>query len=528
MKRFTLYTAIVFALSLAASCNIIEDTDSGRGLIRFAPKTLDTKAMVDNDNVAGETFTVVDLLTTGTGNSTNTSTHINTNIKYNNGKWEYDPAATYYWNTGTHKFFGYTAGIGQMSNAWKLTIPATGTKTITTADASQTDMLYSSIVTTTADAWTGDSEHDANTPVTLKFHHLLSAISITLENYTGTAVTVNSVTVTLPNKASATVDFGVTTTEPTVAVSTVATDGVFHTYTPTADNATLADQAIVDVLTGTLLTTSDAKATPFMIWPQTLAENAATISIQIEGEENPRTVSIPKDTEWKAGVVNAYNIQILPNELELTFQVQPWDKSAIGINTATGSINMSNVTWMNTKVDLNGNGIFGEGEEDSDFYENTVNNYKYTQTVTLFYNPTIEGTQGGISYSGYYPAQGYFTVNYPSSGKFKIGLIPAYGQTMTDLDLSRYEIYIYHNGSWTLHYKNGDWIKDEDDNYIFEDITINTVYFQVRAASGQDGAQHKAQIDIWFCTNPTAEDPEWVSAYSEIRANYALVIPATN
>ena len=497
MKRFTLYTAIVFALSLAASCNIIEDTDSGRGLIRFAPKTLDTKAMVDNDNVAGETFTVVDLLTTGTGNSTNTSTHINTNIKYNNGKWEYDPAATYYWNTGTHKFFGYTAGIGQMSNAWKLTIPATGTKTITTADASQTDMLYSSIVTTTADAWTGDSEHDANTPVTLKFHHLLSAISITLENYTGTAVTVNSVTVTLPNKASATVDFGVTTTEPTVAVSTVATDGVFHTYTPTADNATLADQAIVDVLTGTLLTTSDAKATPFMIWPQTLAEDAATISIQIEGEENPRTVSIPKDTEWEAGVVNAYNLKIYPETITLNFKVQPWEKKTIDVDTDLGSINMSNVTWMNFKVMVN-------GEE-----KNTLDNDN--KSVYMYAGASEE------AYHGYYPAQGYFTVNYPRSGQYRIGLIPAYGDSEGDyFDEDAYEIWIYDsdNNSWSEH--------NQTDG---EDISINTVYFQVRAASGQDGAQHKAQINIWFLPD---ESDEWISAYSEVRATYSLIIPASN
>lgn len=510
MKRFILYTAIVFALSLAASCNIIEDTDSGRGLIRFAPKTLDTKAMVDNDNVAGETFTVVDLLTTGTGNSTSTSTHINTNIKYNNGKWEYDPAATYYWNTGTHKFFGYTAGIGQMSNAWKLTIPATGTKTITTADASQTDMLYSSIFSTTADAWTGDSEHDANTPVTLKFHHLLSAISVTVENYTGAAVTVNSVTVTLPNKASATVDFSVTTEKPTVTYSeTVATEGVFHSFSPQTP-LSLADGGILDVLTGSVLTSDTPDATPYVIWPQKLAKNAAsfTVSMTINNETVNRTAYVPENTEWKAGIVNVYNIRIYPETLDITFNVAPWEHVPLNIVSATGSINMSNVTWMNTKVRMTATG------EDV----NTVVNSAYS--VTMYYKPYVQNptTNAWEQYSTYYPAQGFFTVNYPSSGKFKLGLIPAYGEST--VDASKYAIFIYDN---TFTGATKPWRPYITDG---EDITNDTVYFQIRPASEQNSQQYKAQLDIWFCTNPTAENPEWVSAYSEVRANYALIIPA--
>ena len=104
-------------------------------------------------------------------------------------------------------------------------------------------------------------------------------------------------------------------------------------------------------------------------------------------------------------------------------------------------------------------------------------------------------------------------MNYPEEGLFKIGLIPAYGETEVEEDM--YDIYIYDidNATWVAQKEAG------------ETITNNTVYFQVRAASEQDGAQHKAQVDIWF--KPEGSD-EWISAYSEVRANYALIIPATN
>ncbi len=219
-------------------------------------------------------------------------------------------------------------------------------------------------------------------------------------------------------------------------------------------------------------------------------------------------------------------LNVLPDEIEFKFVVQPWDQEAITIDTSTGSLNMSNVTWMNTKVKLTQN-----GEE-----VNTVLNNKYT--VNMYLNPYVQNTTNGqwSQYSGYYPAQGYFTVYYPVGGKFKIGLIPAYGQTEADLDKDKYEIYIYKNGAWVLHYKNGAWghYENQDGNQVWvpeedgedgEAINKDTVYFQVRAAASQDGAQHKAQVNIWIQPNGSSE---WISAYSEVRANYALTIPATN
>ena len=199
-------------------------------------------------------------------------------------------------------------------------------------------------------------------------------------------------------------------------------------------------------------------------------------------------------------------LSVLPDEIEFEFVVQPWDQEAITINTSTGSINMSNVTWMNSKVTVDGTET------------NTVSDADYS--VFMYYKPTVNG-ETYTANNGYYPAQGYFTVNYPQSGLFKIGLIPAYGETT--VDESRYEIYIYNSTtqSWDLH-KSASTTAENTQGVA---ITNNTVYFQVRAAANQDHAQHKAQVDIWF--KPTGGN-EWISAYSEVRANYALIIPATS
>ena len=118
----------------------------------------------------------------------------------------------------------------------------------------------------------------------------------------------------------------------------------------------------------------------------------------------------------------------------------------------------------------------------------------------------------------YYPAQGYFTVNYPKIGLFKLDLIPAYGETSVNKYM--YEIYVYDNTLTTA----DKWRKIKADG---ETITNKTVYFQVRASENVAAThpEYKAQIDIWFKADGS---DEWISAYSEIRANYACIIPAVN
>ena len=104
-------------------------------------------------------------------------------------------------------------------------------------------------------------------------------------------------------------------------------------------------------------------------------------------------------------------------------------------------------------------------------------------------------------------------MTYPTAGKYRIGIIPAYDEDT--VDASKYEIYVYDN---TI--TSGDkWVKHDSENGAA--ITHDTIYFQVRAAATSYDAEYKAQINIWF--QPEGRE-DWISAYSEIRANYACVI----
>ena len=496
MKKAFTYSALVLLLA-ASACNKTESVSLGESGIRFAPASVETRALIeDAAGLQAQTFQVYDLL--------DGASYIEDVIAYADGAWNYASENTYSWKAGAHKFYGFTQNAGTLTgNALSVS------KTLTTAEADQTDLLYSEVFSTTAADWKADAAHTVDTPVALHMKHLFSAVSITLKNCTDFEASVTKVTApAIPNAGSATVSYAgdevaVEYTAPTVS-------GNFVSATPISTATTLASQKSIDVLK---MAAADAKAYQ-MVWPQTLAEDAVTVTVSytLNGTTyTDKTVALPADT-WVAGKKYDYELQILPSDIRLVFVVQPWDSGEAGdIDTSTGSINMSNVTWMNTKVKLT------EGATET---ENTVNNSGYA--VNMYYKPWVLQTVDGVEtwsqytqYGGYYPAQGYFTVNYPNAGLFKIELIPAYGET--EVDPSKYQILIYDNSTNPAAFRA---IKTDG-----ETITNNTVYFRIAAAADQDGAQHKAQINILF--KPDGSD-EWISAYSEVRANYALVIPATN
>ena len=338
-------------------------------------------------------------------------------------------------------------------------------------------------------------------------------------NASGTNVTVTDASVSLPNSGSASVSFANATAATTYTVTaTPATYGSFSSQALSAGDS-------LDVLNGAKLS---AQATPYLIWPQTIVEktaestaNSATITFSLAYGNNAATemsVAIPAGT-WTAGEINNYRLLIYPDNIKLVFEVQPWEKVQVDpIDTPTGSINMSNVSWTNTPVQVNS----------KDTNTVVINSY----LVNMFYHPTVDGTTYTAN-NGYFPAQGFFTVNYPVKGKFKIGLIPAYGQTEADLNAEMYEIWIW-DETVTPHVfrqmkGESQGFENLDDWREYDGTTlkgVNTIYFQVRASNSVPNGTHpeyKAQIDIWFL--PYGES-EWISAYSEIRANYALVIPA--
>ena len=498
MKKAFIYSAIVLLLGFTACDKTDSFTRENQG-IRLIPASVGTRALIeDAAALQTQTFQVYDYM--------GTTEYINNTIVYNaTDGWVYGTEAKYKWADGEHKFFGYTSGAGDFAgNALSVS------KTLTTAEADQVDLLYSNVFTTTAAEW--KASKTTKDPVMLDFKHLLSAVSFMVTNATSNQVVLNSVDVKIPNKGSATVDFS--GEETAVTYGAVSQDGDFITAAALSD-VTVAQDQLIDVLTQAAVTDTLYQ----MVWPQEFAEGSElTVHVVYtmttpganEGDDPieqhfEKDVKIPATT-WAAGQKYVYMLKVYPTDVRLTFQVQPWVKVEVGdIDTSTGSINMTNVTWMNTKVTVG-------GEE-----TNTVLNGAYS--VTMYYHPVVNGTVYEEN-NGYFPAQGYFTVNYPVSGLFKIDLIPAYGQTEADLKKEMYDIYIY------------EYPEDDDSEGSFrpinpdgEPISQNTVYFQVRASSSVAAThpEYRAQIDIWF--KPDGSD-EWISAYSEIRANYALIIPA--
>lgn len=469
MKKTIRYAAMILALGLAAACNKTEEGFSEDGLIRFAPESPATKAMIkDNAALQAATFQVYDIL--------DGTEYINESITYGSGTWNYGSGKSYTWKNGTHKLFGYrTDGL---TTSFDENNKVSFTHTLTTADAAQVDFLYSEVKTMTAAEWKATNP-GKDTPVPLNFKHLFSALAITIQNYTGADVSINSVTVEMPNKAKAEVDYS--GADPSVSIANLEADGNFASVTSAV---TMAKDAKFDVLKNAVLSDNTANGTTYMVWPQTFEAGDVKVVVNYTQGETTKnsTVEFPAAT-WAAGTQYAYNLLIRPTEIVLNFNVQPWESvdNLDDIDTATGSINMSNVTWVNKKV------TYGTG--DSQTVKNTVDNSGYG---TVYLLKKSDGT--------YEPAMGYFTVNYPTSGKYEISLIPAYGGTEADLAYFT----VSPSGEQTLPVANG---------------IPQTIYFTI-SANNPGTEKHVAAINISI----TPTGGEKVSAYSEIRANYTLTI----
>ena len=542
MKKSIIYSAIVLLLASVA-CNKTESVSLGERSISFAPTSLETRALIEDEaSLRAQTFQVYDLL------SGETAPYINNTISCTDGKWDYVTSASYAWKDGTHRFFGYTENAGTFALA---DTTLTVTKTLTTADADQVDLLYSEIFNTTAADW--KSTKQMTDSVALHFKHLFSAVSIVVKNATTSSVTINSVGASIKNSGSATVKFGGDSVE--VAYTAPSVSGAFISATALsnvslAGKTDSAEGGMVDVFTQAAATSGTYE----MVWPQTIAEGAQVVNVvyTMNGSQKTAAVKIPATT-WEAGKKYAYVLNIYPTKVELTFVVMPWDVAEVGsIDTSTGSINMSNVTWMNSKVYVGDelvNTLFNK-QYKVVMYKNAylAVAQKYTTDVYDVYAEDVvdeethevihhagdpnydvilhkagdyvldeEGHQvyqkGDASSHTYYPAQGFFTVNYPKSGLFKITLIQAayWDDPVPD---GVYEVWIYENGAFRK-------MKDAG-----ETITNDTVYFQIRANADNITVPHdeyRCQVDILF--KPTGSD-EWISAYSEVRANYACVIEA--
>ena len=195
MKKTFIYSIIILLAACLASCEKNEGpVGAAEGTITFAPSAVKTRALIEDEAaLQAVTFQVYDYL--------DDAEYINNKVAYADGAWAYTDEQTYLWKNGTHRLFGFSDGLGTLSEG-KVAV----SKVLT--DQTQDDLLYSEIVKTTAAEWKSAAGHTTETPVSLNMKHLLSAVAITVQNFSGNEVTLNSVSKpAIPNSGSATVDF---------------------------------------------------------------------------------------------------------------------------------------------------------------------------------------------------------------------------------------------------------------------------------------------------------------------------------
>ncbi len=553
MKKAYIYlTFIVMAVLGTASCSkhssldMPEEKEAQENKIGFGSVSAQRAGEVTPDASKKRQIQVYDYYT-AEGTSTETE-YIDELIQESAtaGVWAYvkeGKTHSYSWKKGTHKFFGWEAVdstgaaarvLNYNSEDKVLTITGENNAPVALPGKANTDYRYAEIekvsypdkVTFVIDKTTG-KKTDVE-PIQLTVKHLSAALSYTVENFTGQTYTINSISVSNV----------VTTAAPAVDFSG-------------DEPATIAYNLGTDKGSVSLVLGEGDNAVKTCVWPQTVEGSKLTVNYKLGTTDKEVTIDIPKTT-WKVGKYYNFKLQIRPSDVQLIFEVMPWTVVNVPVNTESGSINMSNVTWQNTVVTLNqgtatestantlDNGAYSvymyhnasvqvikrdaNGEPVHQTYPEdvkgedgeTIIHHKGDNVVDEYGNPSVYVMEWKTY--DYYPAQGYFTVNYPKSGLFKMDLIPAYRETSVNKDM--YEIYVYDKTLTTT----DKWRKIKADG---ETITNKTVYFQVRASQNvaETHPQYKAQIDIWF---KATDSNEWVSGYSEIRATYACIIPAVN
>lgn len=315
MKKSLIYSAIVL-LFASMACNKTETLVSGDEMIRFAPATESTRALIeDNTDLQAVTFRVYDYL--------DNAEYINDQISYDSdaepNQWVYasetGKTKGYLWKTGTHKLFGYTASLPALSSN-KVTYTAT-----VTASANQNDLLYSDLVSTTAKAWKETEDNTKTTPVKLNMKHLFAAVSFSVVNNKTAAITMNDVTLpTIQTSYTATINYGGTA----VAVSYAAAESQSDFITAeTKTDVALAAGAQMDLLTQTVAT-----PTFFVVWPQTFAATTVTVHYTYQERSYEATISLP-EVAWANGKKYEYKLIIGDvDDILLNFTVKDWETGA--------------------------------------------------------------------------------------------------------------------------------------------------------------------------------------------------------
>lgn len=500
MKKTLLYSSLILVLG-AIACNKTDEIVPKSDALISITTGINTKSFIGTQELlqTNATLHIMDIV------SGDTQAYIDNDITYDATAeaWMFAGAQSYTWKSGDHKFFGWLTKDGSLTVSPTYTASSNTlsySKALTTAAADQADFLYSDVI----------KRNPANAAdraaVDLQFSHLFSGIRISLTNSIGKQITVKSVSISgLKNSATGKITFG----DPTetnakgtsVSIDNLAESGSFIPATaPALTNQALADGGKIDVLSQSVLG-ADATAAAYMIWPQLMDGTAKVTVVYNTGEEGAADktrvvdLAIPDGNNFKtmaAAYRYSFDLNIVSNDIQLTFVVADWDAKPTTITSEGGAnITMSNVMWLHNRQ------VFYESapnEADAimDTYDDDEG-VRHYGTATIF-RSTAEGNP-------YVPVRAYFSIDYPTAGTYQIKLVRAYGAT----DDSQLQYF-------TLDNTGGDIVPGKE------------IYFSINAsaAAASNTAEHKCSIDIVI--TPTGGQP--LSAYSEIRATYTVIIPA--
>ena len=507
MKKTILYSSLILVLG-AIACNKTDEIVPKSDALISIRTGIDTKSFIGTQELlqANATLHIMDFV--------GTEKYIDDNITYvaattedEEGAWDFVEGHSYTWKSGDHKFYGWLVKDGNLTVSPTYTQASHSlsySKALTTAAADQADFLYSNVIKRNPSAAGGKAA------VPLQFIHLFSGIRISLTNSLGKQITVKSVSISgLKNSATGNITFG----DPTetnakgtsVSIDNLAESGSFISATALTNQA-LADGGKIDVLSQSVLG-ADATAAAYMIWPQLMDGTAKVTVVYNTGEtdaaDKTRVVdlAIPDGNGFKtmaAAYRYSFDLNIVSNDIQLTFVVADWDAKPTTITSGGGAnITMSNVMWLHNRQ------VFYESApSEADAIIDTEKDPVTGQT-TVYGSATIfRSTAEGHPYV---PVRAYFSIDYPTAGTYQIKLVRAYGAT-NDNDLQYFTL----------------------DNTGDTIVPGKEIYFSITASDAAKAdtaaakAEHKCQVDITI--TPTGGQP--LSAYSEIRATYTVIIPA--
>lgn len=327
MNKILLHTILPFFGLLLYACTQ-DDFDSEfkdvENAVSFQIKAAATRGFVDNLVTEGTELCIYGYHDSNFLAADKTYPLAGKSLAYMDGLWtvvDNGTPITYYWEgEGEYRFFGWlkndAAGLSAPTSNWtanydnntkKLTLSATLDK-----NYNQFDFLYSGIDYRNMTA----TQKDRST-VEMNMSHLFSAFGIGFINNSDFELTINSIALyRLRKQGSAAIDFSQNAT--TVAYNLSAADA-----TPFVSNS--ASYTINGNTTVSNVFAPDAEQSYYMVWPQTISDAYMTISYTIEGEDAPRTKTLPLEPEeWVAGKKHSYNIKF--DAFGITIETTAWEE----------------------------------------------------------------------------------------------------------------------------------------------------------------------------------------------------------